>query len=61
MYGYGSTATANLGKRKKFANPERVYGLAKGRQTDSKVGSQVHASKKKKNLNSTHIISTSFL
>ena len=31
MYGYGSTATANLGKPKKFANPERAYGFAKGR------------------------------
>ena len=35
-------ALANgLASRSKFAKPELAYGLAKGGQTDSQVGSQV--------------------
>ena len=33
-----------LASRRKFAKPELAHGLAKGGQTDSQVGSQVHAS-----------------
>ena len=33
--------------RHKFAKPDLAYGLAMGGQTDSQVGSQVHASRKK--------------
>ena len=32
--------------QRKFAKPEPAYGLAMGGQTDSQVGSQVHASRK---------------
>ena len=36
-----------LASRGKFAKPALAYGLAMGGQTDSQVGSQVHASHKK--------------
>ena len=36
-----------LASQRKFAKPELAYGLTKGWQTDSQVGSQVHASSKR--------------
>ena len=48
----GQTDSQVDASQRKFEKPELAYGLAKGGQTDSQVGSQVA-----KAVNFTHIIS----
>ena len=43
----GQTDSQVDASQRKFGKPELAYGLAMGDQTDSQIGSQVHASRKK--------------
>ena len=47
LYMRSGQTDSQVASRRKFVKPELVYGFVVGGQTDSQVGAQVHASRKK--------------
>ena len=54
---HSKVLTKRNASRRKFAKPELAYGLAMGGQTDSHVGSQVHASRKSRRFHAYAVYS----